>query len=573
MKRKGSRQEKFTRRAFFLVFCKTILLGILGVNFYRLQVLSNSKYKLLSDKNRIRVNILNAPRGIISDRNGEVIVTNAFTYNVTVDTSQNIDFIINEIKPICGNIYDISKIDKRYQSQITLCSGLNWEQVAKLEANIKINDLIKINQSYRRVYRYGQLLCYITGYTGIPSREEVAENDIRKDLLVGKNGIEMTLDERLQGRHGTKKVEVNAFNRIVREISFDNPIQGEAIKTTIDVDLQRKISEINDGRKGIYIVMDVTNGEILAIYSTPGYDPNLFTDGIKHKDWNKIINDPEKPMVNRAICSLYPPGSTFKMMTLLAILNHGISPEDGIYCNGEYKIGNRTLHCWKKYGHGYVNGYNALEHSCNIYFGAQSIKCGIDSIANMARKFGLGQKTGIELPFEASGLIPDKAWKMKKYGKSWTFGDTVNVSIGQGYTLTTPIQIVTMAARIASGTMVEPTIIKSQSKRAEDINMKHIKIISESMYNVMKNHHWEGLGIAGKTGTAQVISKRDAKGKYGDHSLFVGYGPYNKPKYAVVSIVENAGWGSETALPITKDIFRELFKVATPTGFEPVLPP
>jgi penicillin-binding protein 2 len=573
MKKKKDKSKKFTRRAFFLLFCKTILLSILGINFYRLQVLSSSKYKLLSDKNRIRINILNAPRGLITDRNGEIIVTNAFTYNVTVDTTQDIDFIINEIKTICNNVVDISKIDKRYQSHITICSGLNWEQVAKIEGNIKVNNLVKINQSYRRVYKYGQLLSYITGYTGIPSKEEVAENDIKKDLLVGKNGIEMTLDETLQGIHGTKKVEVNAFNRIVREISFDNPIQGETVKTTIDIGLQRKIAEINDGRKGIYIVMDVTNGEILAIYSTPGYDPNLFTDGIKYKDWNRLINDIDKPLVNRAISSLYPPGSTFKMMTLLAIFNSGISPEDGIYCNGEYKIGNRILHCWKKYGHGYVNGYNALEHSCNIYFGAQSIKCGINSIANIARKFGLGDKSGIELPFEASGLIPDKAWKMKKYSKPWTFGDTVNVSIGQGYILTTPIQIVTMAARIASGTMVSPTIVQSKGRKAEVINIKYLNIIGSSMYNVMKNHHWEGLGIAGKTGTAQVISKRDAKGKYGDHSLFVGYGPYDKPKYAVISIVENAGWGSETALPITKDIFRELFRVATPTGFEPVLPP
>lgn len=553
-------KERFTRRALLLMLFKSIFFGILGINFYKLQILSKDKYQLLSDKNRVRINILQAPRGVITDRYGEIIATNAFTYNLSVDTTEELQPIIDELTKFCNIVQDIPKTATRYQSSITLCTGLNWDQIAKIESNMKINSLVKINQSYKRVYPHQSLTGYITGYTGLRSKEELNKNDLKRNFLVGKNGLEISCDEALQGKHGVQKVEVNAFNRIVREISLDESTQGETLKASIDLNLQTRISEINKHNHGIYLVMNIENGQILAMYSTPGYDPNLFTDGIKTKDWRRLMNDPEKPMVNRAICSMYPPGSTFKMMTLLAILNSGILSHESVYCTGEYQIGTRTLHCWKKYGHGKINAYNALENSCNIYFAVQSMKCGINSIAKVAREFGFGEKTGVELPFESTGLIPDKDWKMKRYKKPWTVGDTVNVSIGQGYTLTTPIQLITMTARIASGKVVKPTMVMSENEFSEIHHTKHFNIIRDGMYNVMKNHHWENLGIAGKTGTAQVISKRDAKGTYGDHSSFVGFAPYDAPKYAVLTIAENAGWGSETALPITKEIFRYLLK-------------
>jgi penicillin-binding protein 2 len=557
---KKDKQQQFTRRALLLMLCKSFFIGVLGINFYRLQILSRDKYQLLSDKNRMRINILQAARGIITDRNGVVMATNAFIYNLSVDTNQELQPIVDELKKICDVLPDLSKANNKYYSHITLCKDLNWEQIAKIESNIKINSIIKINQSYKRVYPEGKLVGYITGYTGLLSKDEVSENDLKRNFLIGKNGLEMSFDEQLQGEHGVQKVEVNAFNRVVKEISLNASIEGNTLKSSIDLNLQKKIAEINENKRAIDLVMDVSNGEILAIYSTPGYDPNLFTDGIKTKDWNNLMNDPEKPMLNRGICSLYPPGSTFKMMTLLSILNTGISPDEVIYCSGEYKIGTRILHCWKRSGHGRVNAYRALQASCNIYFAAQSMKCGINSIVEVAREFGFGNKTGIELPFEASGLIPSKDWKLKKYNKPWTVGDTVNVSIGQGYTLATPIQIITMVARIASGKAIKPTIVMSDNDFPELNNIKHLQLIRDGMYNVMKNHHWEKLGIAGKTGTAQVISKRDAQGKHGDHSMFVGFAPYHAPKYAVLTIAENAGWGSETALPITKEIFRLLLK-------------
>jgi penicillin-binding protein 2 len=297
------------------------------------------------------------------------------------------------------------------------------------------------------------------------------------------------------------------------------------------------------------------------MYSSPGYDPNLFTDGIKANEWNKLMKDPEKPLLNKSILSLYPPGSTFKMITLLAILKAGIPVTESVLCSGEIKFGRRVFHCWKKHGHGYVNGYNALENSCNIYFAVQGIKAGVDMITSVAKVFGLGSKTEIELPFESAGLMPSKQWKKRQKKQSWTFGDTINVSIGQGDILTTPIQLALMTARIASGKFIKPTILYNQNNsfgEIDEIKPAHLQIVRDCMYNVMKNHHWENLKIAGKTGTAQVISRRDAKGRFKDHSMFVGFSPYDDPKYAVVSIAENAGWGADTALPITKKIFRAL---------------
>ncbi len=554
-------KQKFTRRAFILMYFKGILSLILGINIYNIQILSGTKYSVLSDKNRIRINILEPQRGLIVDRKGEVIVDNnvLYTASIATDFYKDIDKILIELKPICQTLP--VKDNNQYQSQIMLCSNLKWDQVAKIESNIKINQIVKINQSHKRIYLYNNLLSYITGYIGIPSKKDVETTATTNDFVVGKDGLEMSCEETLKGIYGIQKVEVNAFGKTVREISTQSSLPGQIVKTSIDLKLQQKIAEINGDNRGIHIAADLKTGEILGMYSSPGYDPNLFTDGIQSKEWNKIMKDPEKPLLNKSILSLYPPGSTFKMITLLAILKSGIKANESVLCLGEINIGRRVFHCWKKYGHGYVNGYTALENSCNIYFAIQGMKAGIDMIASVAKIFGLGAKTGIELPSESSGLMPNKQWKKTKKNQVWTFGDTVNISIGQGDILTTPIQLAIMTARIATGQFVKPTILcnqKNSFKAIDEINHSHLQIVRDSMYNVMKNHHWENLKIAGKTGTAQVISKRDATGKFKDHSMFVGFAPYDAPKYSVISIAENAGWGSDTALPITKKIFHEL---------------
>ena len=556
-----SENKKFTRRSFFLLSLKTALFALLGINFYNIQILTGFKYKVLSDQNRIRVNILQPPRGIITDRNNEILVHNAFSYTASIDTTSNLDDVLYELNKICTiQSINIKKVENRSQS--VLCNHLQWSDVAKIESNIKLNEIIKINPSYKRIYIYKHLLGYITGYTGIPNKTDIDKDN--KDFVIGKNGLEMSCEDFLKGAYGIQKVEVNAFGNVIREISMQPSIQGNTIKSSIDLRIQKALHEINDGKQGIHIAMNIKTGEILGMYSFPGYDPNIFTTSIKTHQWNKFIQSPDKPLINKSISSLYPPGSTFKMITLLAILQSNIAPKESVFCSGEYKIGTRTLHCWKRYGHGYINAYNALENSCNIYFAVQSMKCGIDAIERIAKIFGLGHKTDIELPFEVTGLIPNKHWKYEKYKKLWNIGDTVNTSIGQGYNLTTPIQLAVMTSRIASGMFVHPTILCNQNNifhNIDGIQKHHLHIVRESMYNVMRNHHWEGLKIAGKTGTAQVISKRDAKGRFKDHSMFVGFAPYDDPQYNVISIVENAGWGSDTALPMTKKIFQTLLSL------------
>ncbi len=571
------KNQKFSRRVFLLFCMQAVLHSVLGINIYKLQIQSGSKYNVLADKNRIRVSILPPPRGFIVDSKNEILVTNAFSYDVLLDNNMldHIDVVLTELNYLCDPSILIFKDEqmmlakaqeaKRKNASLLICKNVQWNDITKIESNVKINGIVRISHEYKRQYIYGASLGHITGYVGMPSKYELEKSSIPNynDFMVGRNGIENSCNEQLQGVPGVQKVEVDALNRVVREISNKSSIQGDSVALSIDMSLQQKIIDITSDNKGIYVVLNIITGEVLAMHSQTGYDPNFFTSSIKRDAWNSIINNPEKPLINKSISANYPPGSIFKIVTLLSILKRGLQNET-IFCSGEYKIGNRIFHCWKKGGHGSVNIYNALQCSCNIYFATQGIKVGIENIAAMARNIGLGDKTGIELPYEVGGLIPDKAWKYNRYKKPWTIGDTVNVTIGQGYVLTTPIQLIVMAARIASGLMVVPTILRNVQnnisfERIHGVSDAHLQVVRKCMYDVMCKRHDDGLEIAGKTSTAQVISRRDAKGKFKDHAMFAGFAPYHTPKYAVVSIVENAGWGADTALPITQKIFQTLF--------------
>ena len=571
--------KKFSRRSFFFLFLQGFVYSILGINFYRIQIESGDKYHVLADKNRIRLYILPPPRGIITDRNNNILVTNIFSYDVLLDRDmlEHAEKVLTALQHICSKstlvIHDIKTLlerrdeAKKKNTSLVLCRNIQWRDIARIEANLEINSIVRISQEYKRYYIYGSMLSHITGYVGMPSKKELAESSLPnyKDFMIGKNGIEAYCEEDLRGIPGVKKVEVNAFNRVVREISYKQSIQGSSLELSLDLHLQQKIIDITSEHKGIYIVLDVQNGEVIAMHAPPGYDPNFFTANIKSSEWQNLVNHPEKPLVNKNISALYPPGSTFKMIMMLAILKKGLGNEN-VFCTGEYRFGNRVFHCWKKHGHGNVNITNALQNSCNIYFAVQGTKVGIRDIAAVARNIGIGAKTGIELPFEVSGLMPDKEWKKKRYNKPWTIGDTVNVTIGQGYTLTTPIQLVVMAARLATGKMIIPTLLRKNSyhdldfERLTEIFPGDLKRVQQSMYEVMGRRHGDGLEIAGKTGTVQIISNRKATGKFKDHGVFVGFAPYHTPKYAVVSIVENSGWGVSTALPITQKIFYAAFE-------------
>ncbi|MBR3502388.1 MAG: penicillin-binding protein 2, partial [Alphaproteobacteria bacterium] len=402
---------------------------------------------------------------------------------------------------------------------------------------------------------------------------------------IGKSGLEKYFDERLRGKSGTIKLEVNAYGRVMNEIERDAGIQGENITTTLDNRLQTAAYEAFGENSGAAVVMNVNTGEILALISTPSFDPNLFTNGISYENWNALLQNERTPLINKAVAGQYSPGSTFKIVVALAALEAGvISPSTRIYCGGGMNIGNTRFHCWKHSGHGSLNVVEALKHSCDIFFYEAAMRTGIDKIHDMAEKLGMNKALHVGLDNEKGGLIPTKAWKKAKYGTSWTQGDSANSGIGQGYVLVTPIQLATMLSRVVNGGYaVNPTFIKPTQKELKnikklDISTRNIEIVKQGMYEVVNGaggpagrakFNIDGAMMGGKTGTTQVrrISMKErASGIRSDselpwnlrnHALFVGFTPVDKPKYAVAVVVEHGSSGSGIAAPIASTILKE----------------
>jgi penicillin-binding protein 2 len=382
------------------------------------------------------------------------------------------------------------------------------------------------------------------------------------------------------GEFGVKRVEVNAHGVHLRELSVENSIPGDNLALSIDISLQQYISNLLSQHVGSVVVMDIENGEILAMNSSPSFNPNNIVEGISTKDWNKLLTDPNTPMLNKCISNHYPPGSIFKLITALASLKEGNSPSAIYNCKGYVVVGDRKFHCWKEHGHGDVNLTEAISQSCNCYFYNLAKKIGIDNIAHMAEIFGFGKKTHIELPNEINGLIPDRKWKISRFNKSWQIGDTINCAIGQGFVLTTPIQLAIMVSRIASGKKILPTILLDGNKDKEfealEVSDTDLDAIRLGMFKAVNDYMGtsfrhrlddEHFQMAGKTGTSQVVSKKGEKDDlskkstawlHRNHGLFVSYAPFDKPKYAISVVIEHGGSGSGDAAPVARSIFTEI---------------
>jgi penicillin-binding protein 2 len=429
-----------------------------------------------------------------------------------------------------------------------------------------------ITQGQKRFYTNGIKTAHLTGYIGSPTESDLAKFPSLNynDFVIGKNGVEKVLDEALRGYPGVKKIEVDALGTQIRELSNTPPIPGKTLKLSIDLELQDYISEVLGTNAGTVVVLNIKTGELLALYSSPSYDPNLFIGGISTQDWEALVSNPNTPLINKAISSAYPPGSTFKLVTAAAALEYGIPADYKVFCNGQHKVGNRIFHCNRKSGHGYVDIKFAIAQSCNVYFYTVAEKIGMKNLAKAAHALGLGSKTDIELPYEAKGNIPEPTWKILKFRQNWTLGDTVNASIGQGFILTTPIQLAVMAANIASGKQVKPTILYQETpQNFQDLSFdaRHISTLKLGMFMVFNHHQGNGykgrindpsFQLCGKTGTAQVISSRVAKKKHHvDHGLFMGFAPYHDPTYAISVIIEHGSWGAGSALPIAKMILNK----------------
>jgi len=586
------KQQLFTRRALILGGAQGLLLTTLVGRLYYLQVSSSDHYRTLSDKNRIHSRLIAPSRGQVLDRSGKVLATyhNAYRAIVVRDQTTDLPELLTSVQSILGlDNEDIDRINQELKRKprfvpVTLKEGLSWDEVTRLELHLP--DLIgmSVEQGQNRSYPFGLETCHCVGYVAT-----VSENDLDGDpflelpgVRIGKSGVEKTYEAELRGKPGVKQVELNAVRRIVRELSTTPSSAGQDISLTLDLELQQSVFQRLSMETGAAaVILDAKTGGALSYVSTPGFDSNLFANGISKTQWEELLNHPQRPLNDKILTGQYGPGSTFKMIVALAALEAGvITPETTISCAGSVALGNHDFHChsWRYGGHGALTLEDAIARSCDVYFYQVGKLLGIDPMAAMAKRFGLGKSTGIDLPGEKPGLVPSRHWKSLVMGKSWMLGETYNASIGQGYVLTTPLQLAVMTARIVTGKAVTPHLMVGEGRLPfEDmkINPQYLKIILSGMAKVVNEPFGSayrsritepGFEMGGKTGSTQVqrITKKDREqGLAGsanrpwhtrEHALFVGYAPLENPRFVTSILVEHGGSGSRVAAPVARDI-------------------
>jgi penicillin-binding protein 2 len=476
---------------------------------------------------------------------------------------------------------------------VRLEKNVGMEKVALVETNAVDLPGVYIDVTPVRLYVNGEMIVPIIGYTGEVSREELEnpEEDYLSGDITGKSGIEKVLDPYVRGRRGNELVEVNAFGKVIKNLGRIDPVSGSNVVLTIDARLQKAAWEAFNGRAGAAVAMDPRDGSILAMVSLPSFDPNLFNSGIAREAWDKLQKDPLKPMSNKAIAGQYPPGSTYKLIVAAAALEEGvITPQTRITCNGSFELGNRTYRCWRKHGHGPVNLHRALVESCDVYFYTVGKMLGVDRIARYAKMFGLGEATGIELAHERKGLVPTRDWKLARMKEPWQLGETISISIGQGFNLATPLQLAQAYSALANGgSLWRPHLVQRielpegalakeylpEKKGELPLSGQTIALLNRALWGVVNEPGGTGYAarmpqkdVCGKTGTSQVIGlPQDEKGRrlkkitafHKDHALFVCYAPMKSPEIVVAVIAENAGGGGAVAAPIARRILNAYF--------------
>jgi penicillin-binding protein 2 len=539
-------------------------------------------------------------RGRILDRFGIPLAENDHNYSIEVvpEDAGDIEKVLAELSrfvPLTAEerqkiVQDAKK--KRAFMPIAVTDNLSWHQVSAVEVNAPDLPGVSIEVRQRRRYTQARTAAHIVGYVAAPAESDLTGDPILElpGFRIGKSGVERQYEEMLRGQYGTKDVQVNAVGRVIGPPERINPaVAGKDLVLSLDSELQRFVQQrLASELSASAVVVDVRNGDVLALGSTPSYDPTMFTRGLTMLEWQQLTNDPLRPLANKAISGEYAPGSTFKMMVALAAMRAGVDPRHGVFCPGVYSVGNTRFHCWKKGGHGTVNMYDALKHSCDVFFYDTSRRIGIDAIAEMSHEFGLGQATGIDVPGERRGLIPDTNWKRATFGEPWYPGETPSAGIGQGFITTTPLQLAVMTARMASGRAIVPRFRREAIVGADasaepevpamEVPEEHLAVVREGMRRVTNDPGGTayrvripepGMEMAGKTGTAQVrritLSERltgvkkneDLPWEKRDHALFVCFAPVGAPQYALSVVVEHGGGGSKVAGPIAHDIMLE----------------
>tara|TARA_E500000178_G_scaffold228738_1_gene225440 strand:+ start:1109 stop:3013 length:1905 start_codon:yes stop_codon:yes gene_type:complete len=605
------KSDIINRRMFIIGMAKVVILGGIIGRLFSLQINDNKKYLTLSDKNRIREWKLPPTRGNIVDYFGNIIAGNLKVYQLHIIPEQveNFNYLLVRLKTLLDlsdkKIQKIIKLKSKLKpwDSIIVSENLSWEQFLKV--NNYLYDLVGVKpvMTISRNYPFNDVYTHVLGYVSQPNQEEILSNKIVKErfvpgMKIGKLGLEKKFENHLIGTNSIQRYEVNAYGKRINQLEFQKGIQGNKIRITLDTEIQKLSAKLLLNKAGSISVMDIYTGDIIAMYSSPSYDPNLFLFGISQDEWELIRNNPLKPLIHKTISGLYSPGSTIKpIVALSALENNIINPNFKVKCTGKTELYGQTFHCWKEKGHGFVSLKNAMKQSCDTYFYEVSRLLGVDRLNITAKKFGLGEKVlGEYFDNEKKGLFPNTKWKKNNLGKGWVLGETLITGIGQGYTQTTPLQLCLMTAQIANGGYkIKPKILVNsnplsfeQAKNSMELQSLHstntklfkdhknIKLVQEAMFSSTNEIYGTSYKsriddpkyqFAGKTGTAQVkrISKRERELDLKleqipyndrDHALYVAYGPYKKPRYALSIIVEHGGSGSKTAAPMAKELFK-----------------
>jgi penicillin-binding protein 2 len=612
MHRDNDRLRAFSRRALLLGAGQLGLFGLLAGRLYYLQVVSADEYALLADENRINHRLLPPARGRIFDRHGVTLARNSPTYRVLVIREQTenlratLDALARLIPLPAARIEEVIAESGRRRRFVPIIvrGDLNWTEVSRIAINAPDLPGVALDAGLLRDYPASQITAHVLGYVAPVSERELNGDPLLElpEFRTGKNGIERVYDEALRGRAGLSRFEVNALGREIKELYRHDGEPGHDLTLTLDLDLQRHVHHrLSNELSASAVVVDVHSGDVLALVSVPTFDPAGFTNGLSNDSWRELTTNPKTPLVNKAIAGQYPPGSTFKMIVALAALEGGVAgPDHEIHCPGFTQLGRHKFHCWKRWGHGPLKLVDALAQSCDVYFYDLARRVGVDAIAAMARRFGLGQTLAIDLPGERPGLVPDRAWKQATLGVPWQLGETLVIGIGQGFMQATPLQLAVMAARIANGgRAIRPRLVRADPEPAAGLEPPpamgisdwSFRFVRQGMYEVVNSERGTArsarlsnpdVALAGKTGTSQVrrishaervtgVRKNEDKSwEERDHALFVAFAPYREPRYAVAVVVEHGGSGSQAAAPIARDILAKAIEL-NPTRARPPL--
>ncbi len=599
--KRSEREQDLSRR---VISRRGLLLGglqvgVAGTLFWRLrdmQLNQSEQYHLLAEENRINLRLLPPTRGLIVDRNGVMLAGNEQNYRVVIkrDDAGDIDRVLARLArliPLSEEDLERARRDmlrNRPFVPVTVAERLSWEEISRVASNAPALPGVTPEMGLSRNYPLREDTAHVVGYVGPVSERDLEALEAPDPVLmiprfqIGKSGVERMAEDRLRGRAGSQRVEVNSVGRVMRELDRVEGTPGGNVHLTLDARLQNYALERLHGQSAAAVVMDIESGDILALASGPSFDPNLFVRGISTTDFRGLLDNEYRPLVNKTVQGMYPPGSTFKMVTALAALDAGVTDgQERVFCPGHMDVSGNRFHCWKRGGHGRVNLVSALSESCDVYMYEMAQRCGIDKINEMSTRLGLGIRYDLPITSVAGGLNPTREWKRNNRNSEWRIGDTVNASIGQGFVLTTPLQLAVMTARLASNKAILPRLMRDPTESALpeaaslDLRPEWLRLIRRGMSETVNDRRGTAYSsrvvaddqvMAGKTGTSQVFSITRAERDAGvrrqedlpwnrrNHGLFVNYAPVEAPRIAVSIVVEHGGGGSSTAAPIGRDI-------------------